>query len=103
MHSKYKIHSSTFKRRHINLSRPVQTGNKPFYLIGEVNALSKYMVGGIIPSKRARIFTKFNDDGIMHEFGVPRAIATSHDNKCHWLLGNAIHDMLRITRKRNSA
>ena len=40
---------TTLERRHINLSRPVQTGNKLFHLIRELNALSKFMVGESFP------------------------------------------------------
>ena len=96
------IPNNMFNRWHIDLAGPYKEGNKRYYIIGASDALTKYMIGGILPDKTARSVTNYILTEIINKFGVPNVIATDRGNEFHNELSRHMATVYGITRIRTS-
>ena len=73
----------------------------PFYVIGGIDAFSKFMVARLTTNKSAGTCRDFIREEICHRFGYPKHISTDrgsefNDKEMAFIL--ALHDVNRIER-----
>ena len=96
------IPNNMFNRWHIDLTGPFKENNSKFYVIGAIDALTKYMVGGIIPDKTALSVSNYILHEIIIKFGVPNVITTDRGNEFHNELSKQLGEVYEITRIRTA-
>ena len=96
------LSNNMFNRWHIDLTGPFKEGRRKYYVIGDSDALTKYMIGGMIPDKTAQSVSNYILEEIINKFGVPNIITTDRGNKFHNELSRHMAELYGITRIRTS-
>ena len=92
------IPNNMFNRWHIDLTGPFKVNRVKKFVIGASDALTKFMVGGIIPNKSAKEVSNFILTEIVNKFGVPNVITTDRGNEFHNELSRQLAEIYGITR-----
>merc|ERR1711989_205990 len=91
-----------FNRWHIDLTGPFKEIGAKCFIIGAVDALTKYLISGIIPHKDAKSVMAFIKGEIINKFGVPNVLTTDRGNEFHNNLSKEMADIYGITRIRTA-
>lgn len=97
------IPSNMFNRLHIDLTGPFKENGIKCFIIGATDALTKYMIGGIIPTKDAQSVVTFIKEEIINKYGVPNIIATDRGNEFHNNISKNMAYIYGITRIRTAS